>query len=240
MGSPSQLNFLPDDYLERKAQRRTNVACAMLFMVVMGGVGGAFYLDDQANRRIDRQHGKVEEQYVAEAKRLEQVKQMQEKQQRMFRQAALTASLLERIPRSYILAEITNALPSGASLLDLQLESKTRARQADPAAAKKTAYEQRRTARTPASAAAAPLPEPRSFDVHVKLTGTATSDELVARLMERLAQHDLFRDVNLPITQEHKMGAETVRKFQIELTLNPNAQVRPDDRTQTASTELKE
>lgn len=240
MGSPSQLSFLPDDYLERKAQRRTNAVCALMFMLVMGGVGGAFYLSEQATRVVDAEHARVQEQYLAEAKRLEQVKEMQNKQRRMAQQAALTASLLERVPRSYILAEITNSLPAGTSLLDLVMESKVKARPVDTGAAK-TAYEQRKAARGGgAGDAAVAVAEPRHYDVMLKLTGVAGTDEHVARFMEKLSRHELFREVNLPITQEHKQGEENLRKFQIELTLNPNAEVRAEARTQTTSVELKE
>ena len=30
--APNELSFLPDDYLERKARRRTNAICAVLFL----------------------------------------------------------------------------------------------------------------------------------------------------------------------------------------------------------------
>ena len=53
-----------------------------------------------------------------------QVQQMQEKQRTMAHQAELTASLLEKVPRSFILAEITNGMPGGVSLLDFQLEAR--------------------------------------------------------------------------------------------------------------------
>ena len=34
MGAPNELSFLPDDYLERKARRRTNAICAVLFFFI--------------------------------------------------------------------------------------------------------------------------------------------------------------------------------------------------------------
>ena len=80
MGSPSQLSFLPDDYLERKAQRRTNALCAVLFSVVMGGIGSVFYLNEKVDRGVEAEFARVEEQYLSEAKRIEQSKAMQEKQ----------------------------------------------------------------------------------------------------------------------------------------------------------------
>src|SRR5437773_2504607 len=126
MGSPNQLSFLPDDYLERKAQRRTNAICAVIFCVVIGGVAATFTLSEKATKTIDSEYASVDAQYVNEAKRIEQVRQMHEKQQRMAHQAELTASLLERVPRSFILAELTNSLPGGVSLLDFQMESRLR------------------------------------------------------------------------------------------------------------------
>ena len=62
----------------------------------------------------------------AQAQRIRQADMMQEKQRTMARQAELAASLLEKVPRSFILAEITNAMPPGVSLIDFNLESKLR------------------------------------------------------------------------------------------------------------------
>src|SRR5215212_3124965 len=126
MSSPNQLSFLPDDYLERKQRRRTNVICAGLLVVVLAAVCAAFVLRERVSRGLVNKHDAVKAQYEEAAKRLEQVQQMQEKQKRMAHQAELTASLIERVPRSFVLAELTNALPPGVSLLDMTLESKAR------------------------------------------------------------------------------------------------------------------
>src|SRR3982751_1189733 len=115
MTSPNQLSFLPDDYLERKAQRRTNVICAMLFVIVLAAIAGAFTVTERSNHAVERQHADIERAYAEAAKRLEQVNEMQEKQKRMAHQAELTASLLEKVPLSHVLAEVTNALPTGVS-----------------------------------------------------------------------------------------------------------------------------
>jgi Tfp pilus assembly protein PilN len=224
MASPGQLSFLPDDYLERKRQRRANAICGMLFLCVVGGMGAAFTFSERATRRIDEEHAAVEKQYVAEARRLEQVKQMHEKQKRMAQQADLTASLLERVPRSFVLAEITNCLPAGVSLLDFTLEAKPRAKKAPEAP--KTAFEQRRAARQPAAAAAPAAPEPKLYDVRFELTGVAHDDVQVAAYLRRLGESKLFKDVNLLITEEKKikeLGDQVLRQFKFEMMLNPDA-----------------
>jgi Tfp pilus assembly protein PilN len=240
MGTTNQLSFLPDDYLERKGQRRANAICAVLFVLVMAGVGAGFTLTERATKRIDDEYARVEEQYLSEAKRLEQVREMQEKQRRMARQAELSASLLERVPRSYLLADITNAMPAGASLLDFTLDSKIRARPATDAP--KTAYEQKKAAKQGAAGAAAAPAEPKLYDVALKLTGVARSDVQVAQFLRNLSRSKLLRDVNLVISEEHAQSEEKLRKFQIEMMINPDAEVQVAEPKlrQAAAIELKE
>jgi Tfp pilus assembly protein PilN len=117
MSAPSQLSFLPDDYLKRKAQRRANAICAVLFMAIMVAIGGTFTFSERSLRTIEAQDASVEAQYADAANKLEQVQQMQAKQRQMAQQAELASALLEKVPRSRVLAELTNTLPAGVSLL---------------------------------------------------------------------------------------------------------------------------
>src|SRR5437868_10744433 len=194
MGSPNQLSFLPDDYLERKAARRTNAICAVLFLLVIGGVGSAFTISETATKAIDKQYNKIEEQYVSEAKRIEQVRQMHEKQQRMARQAELTASLLEKVRRSDILAEITNCMSPGVSLLEFSLESRAKQSASSGNAPALTAYEMKKLARENSQK---PKEEKEAvakvFEVYMKVTGTAYNDGQVAQYITRLNKSKLLK-----------------------------------------------
>jgi hypothetical protein len=225
MGSPNQLSFLPDDYLERKAARRTNAICAVMFLLVIGGVGSAFTISENATKAIDKQYNKIEEQYVSEAKRIEQVAQMHEKQRRMARQAELTASLLEKVRRSDILAEVTNCMSPGVSLLEFSLESKPKQNSSSGPAPALTAYEMKKAAREQANQPKAVEKEAvaKVFDVYMKVVGTAYNDGQVAQYITRLNKSKLLKDVNLAVTDEFVMGDDKLRKFQIEMMLDPDA-----------------
>lgn len=228
MATPNTLSFLPEGYLENKAQRRANAICAVLFITVMAGVWVAFTLSERTTQRVDREFAQTEEQYLGEAKRLEQVKQMQEKQKRMAHQAELTASLLEKVPRSYVLAEITNNMPAGVSLLDVNLESKERPKPKPAQVPAMTAYEQQKAARQvkkSGPAAPPPPPEPKLFDVHIKITGVAITDVQVAQFLNNLSRSKILTDVNLVISDEFTQGEEKLRKFTIEMMLDRAAEV---------------
>ena len=83
MSAPNELSFLPDDYLERKRQRRTNVICAILFALVMGTIGTTFSFSERSLRAVEKQHASIETEYAEAAKRIEQVQQLLTKQRTM-------------------------------------------------------------------------------------------------------------------------------------------------------------
>lgn len=241
MGSPNQLSFLPDDYLERKAARRTNAICAVIFLVVIGGVGSFFTISENATKAIDKQYNKIEEQYVGEAKRIEQVRQMHEKQQRMARQAELTASLLEKVRRSDILAEVTNCMSPGVSLMEFTLESKPKQTGSSGPAPALTAYEMKKLARENANKA--PVEKEavaKVYDVFMKVTGTAYNDGQVSQYINRLTRSKLLKDVNLSITEEYVMGDDKLRKFQIEMMLNPDADLTNIGKGESSNVSVEE
>ena len=251
MTSPNQLSFLPEDYLERKARRRANAICATLFVVVMAAIGSAFTLSDRSLRDIEAQRNKVEAEYTEAAKRIKEVQSMKDKQQRMARQAELTDSLLERVPRSYLLAEVTNSMPTGVSLLDFGLESRARS---VPVIAPTTKFGEKKAKRKSAEKKneEPTAPPPKQYDVTMRITGIAANDVQVAQFITRLNTSILMRDVNLLISDEfqparNKAGESTgdkVRRFQIEMSLRPDAEVTATtanlERTRTAAVELSE
>ncbi|HEY8666213.1 MAG TPA: PilN domain-containing protein [Tepidisphaeraceae bacterium] len=234
MSAPNQLSFLPDDYLERKAQRRMNILCGSLSAVVAIAIFAAVTISKTSMHTIEAEHTQVEQEYALAARKIAQVQQMQEQQRTMQHQADITASLLERVPRSNLLAEITNSMPASVSLLDFVLDAKKHVNNT-PAPA--NAYEQKK-AEVEAKKKAA-IAEPQVFDVSMKMTGVAATDLQVAQLISKLLKSKLLKDVNLVVSEEYKQGDEKLRKFQIEMMLDPSAEVQPAaEAGKTASVEL--
>ena len=226
MGAPNELSFLPDDYLERKARRRANALCAALSVIVMGAIASAFYLTERSMNEVEARAAKVETEFTEAARSIDQVNKMKAQQQKIVHQAELAASLVERVPRSNLLAEFTNALPAGASLLDLSLESKAKLKLKPAAGDSKAVKKKPKKGETGAAAAAAP--EPMQFDVQVKVTGIADSDTQVAHFMTKLSTSTLVKDVNLVISSSFKQDDREMRRFQIEMLQNPAAEVKDE------------
>ncbi len=223
MSAPNQLSFLPDDYLARKAIRRTNVIFAVLFLITVSGSAAAFTHAKNGVKDARALNDIARNDKAQAARPIEQFQKLQEKQRTMAMQAELTSSLIEKVPRSFLLAELTNSLPTGVSLVDLVLESKRKST-LQPAAPK-TAFETKAagSAGKPASATVQPV----TFDVTMKVTGIASNDVQVAQFITKLNASQLLKDVNLVISDEFKNGDDLLRKFQIEMALNPSAEIDP-------------
>jgi Tfp pilus assembly protein PilN len=234
MTSSNDLSFLPDDYLKRKAQRRSNVVCASLFLVVMVAIGTAFHFTQASMAGLELQHSAVVKQYAEAAKRIEQVKLLQQRQRTMAEQAELSQSLLEKAPRSYLLAQITNSMPAGVSLLDLQMTSKRKAAPVAP----QTQFQKH--GKSLKDKDATPPPQPQTYDVHLELTGVAGTDVQVAQFMGKLLQCRLLQDVNLAYSQEFKQNNQMLRKFEIEMMLNPDAEATQDKSGEAAQGKVNE
>jgi Tfp pilus assembly protein PilN len=235
MAAPNELSFLPDDYLARKASRRANALCAGLSVVVMGAIASAFWFTERSMHVVETRAASVDRQFTDAARSIDQVNKMKAQQRKIVRQAELAASLVEKVPRSNLLAEFTNALSPGTSLLDLSLESRTKVIPSG-------SIERRKPAPSAAGAPAGPpQPEPVKYDVYLKLTGIADSDVQVAQFMSKLTESRLVTDVRLMISDTFKQNDREMRRFQIEMLQNPAAEVKedPKPKTSTAAVELK-
>lgn len=243
MSGPNQLSFLPDDYLDRKARRRANVLCALGAFVVLGIAGTVFWYTEKLTTAVEKRSAEVGKQYAEAANRIEKVNQMRSQQQQVVRRAELAASLVEKVPRSNVLAEFTNNLPEGLSLLNLGMESREKP---GAAVAPMTAFEAKRAALEGRNRTAAPVA--KVYDVFIRIEGIASTDVQVAQLIARLNRSPLFKEVNLVIsdvyTNKVKVNGsdqdETLRKFQIEMMLNPKAEVmnQVNPNTRTAAVEV--
>ena len=214
MSGSDPLSFLPEDYLERKVQRRTIVICGILAGIVIAAIGSAFSITERTNREAEQQHNAVVQQYSEAAREIDQVQLIERKQAQMARRAELAASLLEKIPRSNILAEVHNAAPDDVSLTEFTLAS---------------------TRRTPAAGAPAPdakkadpqaAPDPIAYDVSIHVTGIAPNNVQVAEFIRRLGESPLLKDVNLVISDESLVKEQKVLHFTVEMSLNDQADVR--------------
>jgi len=119
----STINLLPEDYQQRRSQHRANVICMMLFGIVISSVGGAALVSERAGQNTRAVCERINTSYAEAAKLIDEMHHLEAKKRKMLQKAELSAALMERLPRSYVLAMVTNALPEGASLTSLKMSA---------------------------------------------------------------------------------------------------------------------
>lgn len=209
----SLVNLLPDDYYQRRRQRRANTLCLALFAVVMVGVMAAVFVSERRVRRAEQVAERVDRQYHRAAERIEQMQRLESEKQRLQQKARSTASLVERLPRSTLLALITNWLPADASLQHFELETEE-VRPKRPASGGKS----RRSKFSRMTGQG--RQQHRGEAVTLCITGLAPTDVDVGQFMARLNASEVIRSARFIYSQEKVIDEVPLREFQIEAILN--------------------
>ncbi len=217
------INFVPDDYVQSSESQRMNLMYLILLAVVMTALGGMFVTIKIRQHVLGREVARIDAEMAKEEEDLKKLNELQAKQKEMMRTAITTAQLLEPVPKSVLLASLTNNLPAGVSLLRLYMVQKeTKPAVAAPAAMNK--YQA-------ASAIGGPKADSaeKPSETHIDISGIAPSDLQVADYIERLSNSSLLQNVALVESKEHKIEDTTFRQFKLSAVLKSNIHLSADD-----------
>ncbi|UCD75228.1 MAG: PilN domain-containing protein [Phycisphaerales bacterium] len=222
-------SFLPEDYLAQKAERRTNIISLLLFGVVMIGVFGAFLVTNQQWSQVKAQQQTINMRYQTAAEQIEDLIDLQEQKKAMLNRAELSAALVERVPRSILLAELINRMPPRLSLLEFELKSEKIKTLTSPVVKAGQIGNLKDANRAPTKEEAAEQVkkiEPPRYRVDLTLVGVAPSDLEVSRYMAVLNTYELVRNVRLDYSEDREIDGRLMRQFSIAMSLDPAADVR--------------
>lgn len=235
-------SFLPEDYIERRTESRTNLLALSLFAVVSLGVVGAFLVTSRQWHDVKRHQEAINVRYAQAAKDIEQLKQLEDRKESLLQKAELTTALIERVPRSILLAELINRMPADVTLLEMEVKS-TRIVEAPPPAAspksKRAAKGSKPTkgdAKASRSAKAGdgdkevkeakPVIAPPRFTTNVILVGVTTTHNSVAQYVSELQRSPLLAEVELRFSEKAIIQEQELNKFRIEARLKAEADAR--------------
>lgn len=214
----SKVNFLPDDYLDKKSQQRTNIICLTLFFLVMAGVAAGLMVTEKRQKTMTSRENDVRKKFVKANESLKQMEVLEKKRHHMMQKASVSASLMESIPRSLLLATITNHLPAGVSLLEYDLISKVVKKKA----AKKRASRGKKKGRRVKNNAPAEKKDitPEKVTTSIGIEGVAGTDLQVAKFIAQLNRSPMFNQVNLIFSEKHTLNDESLRRFKLLVVLD--------------------
>ena len=219
----NNVDFLPQNYLEKKAQQRTNIICLILFIIVVAGVGTGFMLTQRRQSSLKNQASQICQQMAQASKTLEQLESLEKKKKQMMTKAKISAMLMDPVPRSLLLATITNNLPAGVSLTNYKLQTK------EITNTTKTKKSLNKKAKSNDDKDTKSEIVPQKQETKIEFTGLAPTDIEVAQLIEHLNQSLLFGHVDLDFSEEHKIKDETMRRFKLTAILDQDAKASQKD-----------
>jgi len=218
------INFVPDDYIQNNESRRTNLIYLILLVIVMTALGGSFITIKIRQRACRSKEQLVNSRMAKMHQAIQQFDELQVKKRAMMKTALTTAELLEPVPRSIVLASLTNNLPSGVSLVNLTLLQKEPKNKSQVVASSKYQVTQ-----TENKSDQSKLSPEQMLETHIEIEGMAPSDLQVASYIERLSNSTLMHNVALVESKEHKIEDSTFRQFKLTATLKNDVHLTKDD-----------
>jgi Tfp pilus assembly protein PilN len=142
--------------------------------------------------------------------------------------ALTTADLLEPVPKTILLASLTNNLPTGVSLLRLNLVQKEPKNLSGQRGARATS--KYKTAQANKSKTDQPeISRERLLETHIDIEGLAPSDLQLAAYIGRLRSSSLLDNVALVETKEEKIDDTPFRQFKLMAMLKKDAHLTGED-----------
>ena len=227
------INFVPDDYVQNNESRRMNFMYIVLFVVVMTALGGVFGVIKMRQRSLAAREKAVDAEMFKKQDDIKKVDALQAKSKAMMKTALMTAELLEPLPRSVLLASLTNSLPVGVSLVQLNLVQKE-SKQLRAAVGANTKFDKASQAQQGQKDAKADEGEnkispEKLLETQIDIEGIAASDIQVAAYIEKLNSSILLENVALVESKEQKIDDITFRQFKLTAMLKKDVRLTKED-----------
>lgn len=224
----SDATFLPEDYVERRSERRTNLICITLFLVVTAGVIGAFFVTNRQWNEVQEYQRLINIRYTQAAKDIEQLKTLNIQRADLLKKREVAAVLRERVPRTILLAEVINRLPNRARLAEFELgservDSPVVVRQVSKKSAGKSIS--KKSKKDDAKPKEPEVVPPR-YETTISIVGIAPDNRDVAQYVAALHESPLLRNVELKISELTRIRDVSLLKFRIEAMVDQSADAR--------------
>lgn len=217
------INFVPNDYVEQRQSSRANFLYLMLLTAMLGAIGITFGFIKMRQRTVQTELATLNTRMSEANQQIAQLEELKTKSKTMMKTMVMTAELLEPVPRSVLLASLTNNLPSGVSLTELDLKT-TETKIYAPAKKKAPA-----NASKGAEAKAEPERPEIKTETNLDLKGIAPSDIQVASFIARLSSSIILDQVELVDSRELEIEGIKFREFRLKAQLKPNLTLSKED-----------
>lgn len=220
-------SFLPEDYIQRRNELRTNVLSVTLFILVTLGVVGAFLVTNRQWNEVKDFQQAINVRYTKAAQDIELLKKLETQRAEHMHKAELTTSLIEKVPRSILLAELINRMPEQMVLIEFDLESERidkpkvkRSKKGSKSFSKNKGKDENQEK---------PKTVAPQFKTGIFIVGVTPTHKDVAQYVAALRECALLQDIELVFSEATSYNQSDVFKYRIEATIRPDVDAREID-----------
>jgi Tfp pilus assembly protein PilN len=215
----SSVNFLPEDYVEKRQAARAAVVFIGLLLAVVGGIVGTFMYTQWNMKGVFQERDRVNAAFEDASKKIAEAEELEKQTERMIAKAEITTTLMEKVHRSQLLGELTKLRPGGINFVSMELKTRT----LEQPTVRASDLEKARRAEQ-----GLPAVKPSAVDVTMTLMGTAPTDADVSQYMAALQKSPLLTGVTLLFSEEYKKNKDdaALRRFSFDMHVSPDADLR--------------
>jgi len=218
-------SFLPSDYVRGKGQARASMFAILLFVLVLAGVIGAFFVNHQRWNRVRDEQQVVTASFKEETAKIEQLKALEEQRVILTDKAEVVTALKDRVPRSVLMGEIVRGIGSGITLTEINLEGE-RVKPPAPVPTAKGAVKSIGVSGVGNGKDQKPVKpkvHPPKFKFSMTVDGLSENNDDIADYLASLKESPLLGLVELQYINQTLIDSIEYRKFRITMTLSPTA-----------------
>lgn len=227
------INFVPDDYIQQRQSNRANSLYLILLIAVLCGIGATFSVLKMRQRSVQAELAQLSRQLTQAKDQIAKLEELKSKNKTRLNVMMMTASLIEQVPRSVLLACLTNNLPAGVSLTTLEMKEKEKPKTPTAALTKsgtaKKPAAAGKTGSTPAKIELDLPSAPPEPEVTLMIQGLAPSDIEVANYIANLNESILFDQVQLVQSEERDVEGIKFREFRLAARIRPELKLTRKD-----------
>jgi len=217
----SKIDFVPDEYIQQRESNRANLMYLALLLAVLMGMGLTFSILKIRQSKVNEEVAILDERLYKAHEQIILLEKLETKGKGMMKTALITAELPDLVGKSVILATLTNDLPDGVSLTDINIRDKE-VKVLISNVKTKTQFE---SAKAAAKKAKDNVTTKVVKDTQIELSGTARNDIEVANYIATLGESFLVRSVGLVESKQHKIEDVKFRQFKLKVMLKRDAKV---------------
>jgi len=220
------INFLPGDHVEKRGRRQANLICLGLAAIAALVLGSISTICMARAAGVAGLRKLIDQQYHKAGQQINQLKELEQRKEGLLHKVELSADLLERVPRSHILARVTKALPPRTSIqiFAMSVEEVEIVRETPPEGENTEKGQSAGKAAKPGGKTKGRVPKVKVQRTRFALTGLAPTDLEVAELISRLDTDPIFEGVNLQFSEEFPYAEDVqMRRFKLSFWLSTEA-----------------